>query len=75
MSDLVHYADGALPKRGDLIWYADQGNANRRVNPEARELWKVMAVYSDMVKAKCVDHPNWSQAFYTAQMVVAPVVS
>lgn len=32
------YADGLAPKRGDLIWYADQSIATRRANPEAREL-------------------------------------
>ena len=64
----MNYVSGQSPERRDVIQYADQSSVNRRVNPEARELWIVTSVSADMVKAKCLGKPAWKQAFYTNQM-------
>lgn len=58
------YATGEIPKRGDVIVYAEKGVMHK----EASEEWIVTSTGGDMVRAKCKDAPAWRQAFYTAKM-------
>jgi len=68
MSDIVTYASGEIPKRGDKIQYANMSRWDKQSNPECGELWKVTGISDDMVTARCVGKNAWKQAFMTAKM-------
>jgi hypothetical protein len=62
-SEDCRYASGQYAAKGDHIRYAEE-----IYHPEAREIWIVMTVTDDMVRAKCEGKELWRQAFFTAQM-------
>jgi len=49
------YATGEIPKRGDVIVYAEKGV----IHKEASEEWIVTSTGGDMVRAKGKDVPAW----------------
>lgn len=71
---MTPYASGQLPKRGDKIQYANMTRWDKQSNPECGEVWIVMSVSDDMVRAKALHKELWRQAFFTAKMEIVEVI-
>jgi hypothetical protein len=66
------YASGQLPEKGDVIGTCESLRPKevRDEHPINDQTWVVTTVCHDMVRAKCLNAPNWREAFFTGQMTL-----